>query len=166
MRPLLSVSRSEVLAYLRSKRQGYCTDETNFDVGIPRNAIRKLVLPLLAEKVHPGTRAAIWRLAEEAEIHAEKRAWRREWLAAFAHLGKQDQLVLPVPKLGSPPELGELADALEVLRSMWNLQAEFSQRHAQALRRLFNPECGGKRLDLPGGLNAERRWKSVMLRRG
>lgn len=166
VRPLLACSRPEVLAYLRQKRQPYCTDETNFDVHIPRNAIRNLVMPLLAGKVHPGTRAALWRLSEEAEVHAEKRNWRREWLAAFAHLDKQDHFELPVPKLGSPPEIDELNDALEVLRTMWNLKdAAFTHRHAQSLRRLFNPECGGKRIDLPGGLVAERKGKTVALRR-
>lgn len=166
VRPLLACSRPEVLAYLRQKRQAYCTDETNFDVHIPRNAIRNLVLPLLAGKVHPGTRAALWRLSEEAEIHAEKRSWRREWLAAFAHLGKQDHFALPAPKLGSPPEIDELSDALEVLRTMWSMKdAAFTHRHAQSLRRLFNPECGGKRIDLPGGLVAERRGRCVMIRR-
>src|SRR5207249_860613 len=66
VRPLLACSRAEVLAYLHSKRQRHCTDETNFDTGIPRNAIRGLVLPALEKKVHPGARAALWRLAEEA----------------------------------------------------------------------------------------------------
>ncbi|HYG75852.1 MAG TPA: tRNA lysidine(34) synthetase TilS [Planctomycetota bacterium] len=166
VRPLLACTRPEILAYLRSKRQQYCTDETNFDVDIPRNAIRNLVLPVLAGKVHPGARAALWRLAEEAEVHAEKRAWRREWLTAIAQLGKQDFFSLPVPKLGSPPEIAELSDALEVLKTMWNMKGlALTHRHAQALRRLFNPESGAKKIDLPGGLVAERRGKTVCIRR-
>jgi len=166
VRPFLGCTRPEILAYLRSKRQQYCTDETNFDVDIPRNAIRNLILPVLAGKVHPGARAALWRLAEEAEVHAEKRAWRREWLTAIAQLGKQDHFALPVPKLGSPPEIAELSDALEVLKTMWNMkEVALTHRHAQALRRLFNPESGAKKIDLPGGLVAERRGKVVTIRR-
>ncbi|MGD0091279.1 MAG: ATP-binding protein, partial [Planctomycetota bacterium] len=167
VRPLLSCTRREVLAYLRAKRQKYCTDETNFDVHIPRNAVRRLVLPLLEQKVHPGVRAALWRLAEEAEVHAEKRAWRREWLAAFAQAGKEDHVALPVPRLGSPPDNSELSDALEVLRSIWSLGgAGFSSRHVQALRHLFNPAAGAKQLELPGGLSAKRKHKAVVIQRG
>ena len=166
VRPLLGCTRQEVLAYLRSKRQRYCTDETNFDVRIPRNAIRQMVLPLLEKKVHPGTRAALWRLAEEAEVHAEKRAWRREWLAGFATVSKSGLLALPAPRLGPPPEASELGDALEVLRAIWNLKdANFSSRHTQALRKLFNPSSGPKKLDLPGRLVAERRGHIVTIRR-
>ena len=166
VRPLLGCTRPEVLAYLRTKRQRYCTDETNFDIDIPRNAIRNLVLPILCGKVHPGTRASLWRLVEEAEVHAEKRTWRREWLTAFAALSTHEQLLLPVPRLGTLPDLDELGDALDVLKGMWNLKdAKFTNRHAQALRRLFIYESGPKRLDLPGGLSAERREKQVTIRR-
>ena len=62
---------------------------------------------------------------------AQSRQWRREWMAAFAQLGKQEFLSLPVPRLGSPPEIDELRDALEVLRSMWSIKnIEFTHRHA------------------------------------
>ena len=164
VRPLLSCTRQEVLAYLRAKRQSYCTDESNFDVHIPRNAVRGLVLPLLEEKVHPGVRASLWRLAEEAEVLAEKRAWRREWLTAFAQAGKEDHIALPVPRLGSPPDAGEIGDTLEVLRSIWGVSTTgFTSRNIEALRHLFIPAAGAKRLELPGGLTAERRHRAVVI---
>lgn len=165
VRPLLGVTREEVLAYLRTKRQRYCTDETNFDLRIPRNALRRLVLPLLERKVHPGTRAALWRLAEEAEVHAEKRVWNREWLSAFGNLVRVGHLVLPVPRLGSPPNPDEINDALNVLRAIWDMRdSHFTQRHAQALRGLFT-SAGGKCIELPGGLTAERRQRTVTIRK-
>ena len=166
VRPLLGCTRADVLAYLQSKRQYYCTDETNFDLSIPRNALRNLVLPLLEEKVHPGTRAALWRLAEEAEVHAEKRAWSREWLSAFAGMARLGQLKLPVPRLGSPPSPDELSDTLNVLSAIYGLaDSYFTLRHVHALRRLFHAHSGPKRIDLPGGLAAERRGKLVTIGR-
>lgn len=166
VRPMLGCTRPEVLQYLKQKRQKFCTDETNFDNDIPRNAIRNQVLPLLAGKVHAGARQALWRLAEEADVHAAKRAWRREWLASFAEAGSHGMISLPVPGLGSLPEIGELSDVLDVLKSLWKLrETNFTHRHAQALRRLFSQESGGKSLDLPNGLVAERKGKVVAIRR-
>jgi tRNA(Ile)-lysidine synthase len=166
VRPMLGCTRAEVLEYLRQKRQRYCTDVTNFDNDIPRNAIRNQVLPILCEKVHSGARQALWRLAEEADINAAKRSWRREWLASFADSGSHGTIKLPVPSLGSPPSIDELADALHVLRTFWKLkESQFTNRHAQALRRLFNPGSGAKSLDLPNGLVAERTGKVVTIRR-
>ena len=165
IRPLLACTRSDVLEYLRSKRQKYCTDETNFDARIPRNAIRRLVLPLLEGKVHPGARAALWRLAEEAEVHAEKRAWRRDWLLEFANIGSRDQLLLPVARLGPPPTSGELSDLLEALRLGWNLTGtHYTSRHAQSLQRLFQHSGISKNLDFPG-ISAMRRKNEVVIRR-
>ncbi len=166
VRPMLGCTRFEVLDYLKQKKQDYRTDQTNFDNDIPRNAIRNQVLPLLAGKVHPGARQALWRLAEEADINAAKRAWRRDWLASFARAGSLGFIELPVPSMGSPPELDELADALDVLKTLWKLQdTKFTHRHAQALRRLFNTESGPKTIDLPNALVAERKAKVVTIRK-
>jgi len=166
VRPMLGCTRPEVLDYLRQKDQDYRTDATNADNDIPRNAIRNQVLPILAGKVHPGARQALWRLAEEAEVSAAKRTWRRDWLASFAVAGSHGFIDLPVPSLGSPPELDEIHDALDVLKTLWNLtESNFTHRHAQALRRLFNPESGPKSIDLPNGLVAERKGKMVAIRK-
>ena len=165
IRPLLACTRAELLEYLRSKRQSFRTDETNVDVGIPRNAIRGLVLPMLVKKVHPGARAALWRLAEEAEQHANKRHWRREWLLSFARLGDLEQLELPVSRVGPPPVQGELSDLLEVLRLKWNLtETHFTNSHAKSLQRLFQHSTAKKEMDLPG-LSAVRRKNVVIINR-
>ncbi len=166
VRPMLGCTRPEVLDYLKQKKQPYRIDQTNFDNDIPRNAIRNQVLPILAGKVHPGARQALWRLAEEADINAAKRTWRRDWLASFSHAGEHGYIELPVPSMGSPPELEELSDALDVLKTLWKLkETNFTHRHAQALRRLFNPESGPKTIDLPNGLVAERKGKVVAIRK-
>jgi tRNA(Ile)-lysidine synthase len=164
VRPLLSCSRADLIEYLRSKRQRYCTDETNFDVNIPRNAIRNLVLPLLEDKVHAGARAALWRLAEETESIAEARSRRRQWMTAFASMDSKQTLALPVSI--EPPPIEELSDILEALRIVWNIaDARFTRRHAQALQQLFEFRSGPKSIDLPGGMAAQRLGKTVLIRR-
>ena len=166
VRPLLECSRVEVLAYLKSKRQRFRTDETNFDTGIPRNALRKIVLPALEEKVHAGARAALWRLAEEAETQAAQQTWRRAWLQAFAACTGSGELTLPAPDDLALPGVAELSDALEVLRVAWKLEgANFTVRHAQALQQLFQARSGPKVLHFPAQIVAERRGKWVTLRR-
>jgi len=52
------------------------------------------------------------------------------------------------------------------LKTLWKLQdSNFTHRHAQALRRLFNTESGPKTIDLPSGLVAERKAKVVAIRK-
>lgn len=69
VRPLLKLSRSEILKYLAERKQTYVTDSTNTDTAYRRNNIRHRILPLLAE-MNPQVVAGINRTAahlEEAE---------------------------------------------------------------------------------------------------
>lgn len=62
IRPLLCVSRQEILDYLTLKGQAYVTDSTNLVNDVVRNKIRLDVLPLL-ESINPAVRKNILRTA-------------------------------------------------------------------------------------------------------
>ncbi len=66
VRPLLAASRSDVLEYLTSIGQDYCTDATNADTRLTRNRIRHELLPLLVRDYNPGVADALARLATQA----------------------------------------------------------------------------------------------------
>lgn len=57
-RPLLAVSRQEIVDYLDSIGQLYVTDSTNLQPDVLRNKVRLQVLPLL-EDIYPGATANI-----------------------------------------------------------------------------------------------------------
>ena len=80
IRPLLCVSRQEILEYLDSIGQSYVTDSTNLVDDVLRNKIRLRVLPLLDE-IAPGATVNIDKTANylreaeqvyEAEMQREK----------------------------------------------------------------------------------------------
>ena len=58
VRPLLGVSRAEILSYLESIGQPYVTDSTNLQDEFMRNKIRLNILPLM-EEVNPAVREHI-----------------------------------------------------------------------------------------------------------
>ena len=53
LRPLLSIKRKEIEAYLKEKKVSYRTDSTNLDTAYLRNKIRLKLVPLL-DKEFPG----------------------------------------------------------------------------------------------------------------
>lgn len=70
VRPLLAVSRSEILAWLEKQQLPYVTDSTNLSDVYTRNFIRLRVLPLL-EELNPSVKTAISRTADHlAETEA------------------------------------------------------------------------------------------------
>ena len=66
IKPLLAVSKSEILAYLDALDQRYCTDESNFVCDTARNALRNDVMPGI-EDVYPSARDALCRFASIAQ---------------------------------------------------------------------------------------------------
>ncbi len=58
LRPLLNLTRSDVLAYLSARGVSYRTDSTNADTAFLRNRIRALLVPLLDERFS-GWRGAV-----------------------------------------------------------------------------------------------------------
>lgn len=53
LRPLLGVTKKEILAYLKAKKIRYATDSTNLVSDTSRNLLRLEVIPLI-EKINPG----------------------------------------------------------------------------------------------------------------
>ena len=72
-RPLLSFWKRELAAYASAYRLRHRTDPTNRSPDIPRNVVRRELLPLAEERVAPGARRALHRLARLAR--EENRLW-------------------------------------------------------------------------------------------
>jgi tRNA(Ile)-lysidine synthase len=62
LRPLLTVSRADILAYAQTRALEWVEDESNLDQAYSRNHLRHAVLPLL-ERAFPGGAASLARAA-------------------------------------------------------------------------------------------------------
>ena len=65
-RPLLNVTRAELMEYAREHHLEWCEDESNTDVKFARNSIRHHLLPHLENEV-PGATAQLCRIAALAD---------------------------------------------------------------------------------------------------
>lgn len=66
IRPLLSVSRGDLLAYLQAREQMFRTDSSNVDLRFHRNWLRHHLLPEI-RTVYPHADAGLQRLSQQAE---------------------------------------------------------------------------------------------------
>lgn len=148
IRPLLALTRHQVIEYLHSVNQAWREDSSNLDLGHLRNRVRHELLPLLERDFNP---AIIRVLAEHAQLsQGEEEFWSSHLEQVLPMVYKQDGGALKVQELLRLP----LAAQRRVIRAA----AEHSEltldfEHIEAIRRLAGTEVGlrPKRLTLPGG---------------
>ncbi len=70
LRPLLVLSKEEILAYLNDKNQEYVTDSTNLETDVVRNKIRLTLMPII-NSINPG---AMGNILHTSELLAESQA--------------------------------------------------------------------------------------------
>lgn len=91
LRPLLNISKQEILSYLNSRGQDYVTDSTNLERDALRNKIRLDLIPMLKE-LNPSIASCLARTAENvrmelAENSTESRLHR--WLSPLGFTRQQ-----------------------------------------------------------------------------
>lgn len=112
IRPLLCVSRQEILDYLTLEGQSYVTDSTNLVNDIVRNKIRLDVLPLL-ESINPAVRKNILRTASNVGeatpiLNAAIEKAKKDCMTVIPAKGTADATVsvdVPTLLLQSSPEM-------------------------------------------------------------
>ena len=154
LRPLLAVSREEVLAHLRERGLGWREDPSNADPAHRRNRVRHELLPYLEERFNPAIRAALARtaglLADEA-AHVRQEA--DEHLAIAARQ-EGDALVLArAPLAAAPPAVARAVLRQALLRT--GGLAQVGALHVERVLELARAKApSGRRLPLPGGREA------------
>lgn len=154
VRPLLDVTRAEILDYARRHDLEFREDATNADVSFARNRLRHDILPRL-EGINPD---AVGRLAEFAEQAAEDAAWfLREtegWLAKnMVLIGTS--VVLPVSELCKLEPVFRRRVIYRALQS--STAPAVAALHVRKIDTVLLAADGiGKSLDLPGGRIARR----------
>ncbi len=113
-RPLLSISKKDLLAWSQEQHLSYCEDASNQSLEYSRNVIRHQLLPLL-ELLYPGAGRRIVRCAEQAREFVEASEPQfRHWIELSRGKGLPCSIFHPLPEglachllaslMGMPPE--------------------------------------------------------------
>jgi tRNA(Ile)-lysidine synthase len=163
-RPLLDVTRAEVMEYLESEGQTYRVDATNAELRFTRNRIRHQLLPHLARRYNPEIAAVLCRLAAQAE-----EAYRRVRAQAQALLEKTelpragDLLIFDRQRLGDAPR----PLVCEMFRLVWAREVWPTGRMSFAAWERIADSAQGRaaRVDLPEGIQIRCQERVVQLGR-
>lgn len=161
-RPMLCVSRSEILAYLTERQQSFRVDPSNESLDYTRNRIRNELLPTL--RSFSNSESLDRRLLQARELIAEEHAVFVEladrWLAKIGHASEENTVAsksshfsVPLPMCRNEP-WPVVRQALVMIwhRMGWPLR-EMNHQHWRKMQKIIelaSQTNHPKRLELPG----------------
>ena len=166
IRPLIEVSRSEIIAFLSAAGISYCQDSSNESRIYLRNKIRSGLIPYLKEKFNPRIEE---NLAQMAEIlrqdddyiqNSVKEAMKSSYIQ-----NQSNRISVNIEYVN------RLAPAIrsrlfkEILESLSPEKNGFSFCNIKALERLAQITESGKRISLPLGIEVKREYDNLILKR-
>lgn len=163
-RPLLPFWKRELAAYASASRLRHRTDPTNRSAEVPRNVVRRELLPLAEERVAPGARRALHRLARLAG--EESRLWGAVLPTLLAGLSVRRT----EERVSFSRHAFLQCDPLVRARLIRELAAESGahlEARGTALASEFASSAGsGRSIDLPGGAVLSRAYERLVIARG
>jgi len=162
VRPLLDVSKSEILEYLKEEQFSFRIDRSNLDPALLRNWIRLELLPTIQRRVGKNVAARLCRQAElirDEDDFLDQLA-RRRYDAMRGARGLNRTVLLQEPK----------ALQRRVLR-LWIEQVRGHLRgldsvHVEEILCLIDAKAPQGRISIPGGWELAREYDALMLEKG
>jgi tRNA(Ile)-lysidine synthase len=157
LRPLLSVPRSEILAYLDRIGQNFRTDPSNLNLERDRNWVRAQLIPQLQKRLNPGAMDALARTAGlmgDIENFLEEEAERR------LPTRPGPKTSLPIAILQEAPRAVKLQMVRRAIRSVKGDLFEITLAHI--LRSLeLAVGASGRRIHLPSEIRVMREFENL-----
>jgi tRNA(Ile)-lysidine synthase len=154
VRPLLCVSRAEILDYCYEHGLEPLEDHSNTDPRFVRNRLRHEVIPVLRE-INPGLRETLQRNAEIARVDL---AWLDEQIdniwPTLVHATNDGGIELDVPALLALPLSLRRHALRRVTGLLYDGQSPLEPRHLQLIEKMLskNRNHRERALDLPLGM--------------
>ncbi len=163
IRPILDVTRQEILEFLQEQGQDFRTDSTNEGIDYDRNKIRHIILPAM-EEINSGSIKHICQLAEEAKnsyvfIH-DKALENYDGLSEEDDFGKTVSIDINMLYKSSPVLQEHLIH--EAIGDVAEGKKDITRKHIMAVVGLIYQDTG-KVVELPYNIRARRSYDKLII---
>lgn len=172
IRPLLTVSRQEILDFLQEEKIGYCQDRTNQEEAYTRNKLRLKIMPMICSDINARAGEHILQAAErmrQADAYLEQQA--ALWLGQYGILeeerdapGKLHRSGAKAKELKKEPAIIQTYAIRQLIRDMTSSGKDITSVHVEGARELLEKQAG-RQVDLPYGLMARRTYDHLWIER-
>ncbi len=163
IRPILGITREDILEYLNSRNQSYRNDSSNDGVDYDRNKIRHIILPAMRE-INKGAVEHICQMALEA---GNSYAYIHD-MAMEDYTGVSDEDGFGKTVSLSVSELFKYSTVLqehlihEAIGDVAGEKKDITRKHIMAVVGLLYQDTG-KQVELPYGIKARRSYDNLII---
>ncbi len=162
VRPLIELTKEEIVAYLSRTGVDYVTDPSNLDATPLRNEIRLNVLPLLKKRQPELVKI----LGKTATILREEREWMEteagDWIKRRGQAGLCGKITIPLPEFNQMHEAKKKHVIREALKISGGSLSRITSEHISAVERAAHGENPHARISLPGGQTFRRVYERLI----
>jgi tRNA(Ile)-lysidine synthase len=167
LRPLLSISRHEILQFLKKNRIPFRHDPSNNNVRFTRNKIRWQLLPLLARRYQRNIKTLLAQLAENVATDYE--FIRKEGAALFKRASQMSELkgevTLNLATFSKSPDSLQRMCLRLVFEAITGDLRRFSYIHVSDIKKLIDHLPSGSITNLPGDIRVKKTKSRLLFTR-
>ncbi|HEW78446.1 MAG TPA: tRNA lysidine(34) synthetase TilS, partial [Phycisphaerales bacterium] len=162
VRPLLCVSRNEVVEYLKEQNLKWRIDRTNEDCKYRRNYIRHRLMPALQQQCSGPVVEQLSRLAQSTRRFRSLVCSSAEkvWPGLADCAGEKVKLELKIFSVQPEPVKIELIR--RSLAAIGSGERNLTQQHFKRILQLAEQNVGGKKIELPDGFVVWREYEKMI----
>lgn len=163
IRPLLDISREEILSFIEFHKLPYITDVSNKENIYLRNRIRNVLIPLLKE-YNPNLEKSLSNMAEIMRLEDDHmKIVARAILSEWNIMGGKDEVVISVDALKRHHEAVQNRIIKELLRQFTPGGQGIGYAHIKAVMDLCLSDQPSGSLDLPHAIVVVRTYDSLFI---
>ncbi len=149
VRPLLCVSRDEILQYLNKRNLKWRVDHTNYQCTYRRNFIRHRLMPVLQQECKDSIIEQLFRLSQSARRFHNSvcKVTEKVWPKLADCTG--DKIKFNLEIFSNQPEPVKIELVRKGLISLGSKERNLTQQHYEKILRLAKQNVSGKKLELP-----------------
>jgi tRNA(Ile)-lysidine synthase len=161
-RPLLSVSRDEIVTYLKERNIQWQLDRSNENYTYRRNYIRHRLIPALQQQCKGSIVEQLFDLSQSARRFYSRVCEHAEqvWQAAIECAG--DSLRLDLQKFSALPQFVKVELIRRSLTAIGSGEKDLTQQHYEKILQLSQQNKSCRRIELPGGFVVWREYGSLI----
>jgi tRNA(Ile)-lysidine synthase len=165
LRPFLNLTRNEIEREIQERKLAFRTDSTNQQLRFQRNKIRLELLPLLKKEFNPEVSRLLAELSGRARDDEEtlEQLARERALPWRVRDGEQEKI--PARTLAEFPAAIQRRILRQMVQSVKGDLRGITHRHLESLRQLAAIAQSGRKLLVPGHLEARREFDWLVVGR-